>query len=114
MTHASDARQTEDVLDARQKAEAARKAEVAKLRMDFDETFGSEAGKRVLRFIMDKCGYQVSSIVADPKTGDIYEKPTIYNEARRNLYVYSIRSFLRREILMAVEHEHVTETDIFS
>ena len=50
-------------------------------------TFASEEGRVVLHFLMDICGYQKTSITGDPRTGDLQDRGTFYNEARRSVYL---------------------------
>jgi len=84
---------------------------------DINQTFASDHGKRTLRYILDLCGYQKYSTSADPESGEINVQATIYNEARRNLYL-KLRSFLKREILMDVENKGLSideeELDIYN
>lgn len=115
MTVAGDARLTDLQKSERESAEKKRAAELAQLKRDFNDTFGPGHGRRVLRFLMDTCGYQRPSIIAEPQSGDPLPSGTIYNEARRNLYL-TIRKFLNQEILIPVENKGLEqdETDIFS
>ena len=85
-------------LDAEEKAQLKR-AELAK---DLNETFATGHGRRTLRYLMGLCGYQNPSVVADPATGEIQTQSTVYNEARRNLYL-TLRKHLSKETLTAVE-----------
>lgn len=72
------------------------------LKKDFNETFATAAGRRVLRWLVEQSGYQVPNTVGDPRSGEILERATWYNEGRRNLYL-QIRKFLKREILIDAE-----------
>lgn len=102
MTLASDARLTEvqkAAQDAKKKEEAAK---FALLRKDFDETFGSAAGRNTLREIMKICGFNRSPVVGD-QFGNPLGEGTIYNAAQANVY-RAIRRYLKKEILIAVEH----------
>lgn len=115
MTYAADARLTDAERKTREETEAKKAADAALLRKDFNETFASAHGQRVLKYIMDVCGYQRSSTTVDPTTTKIITDNMLYNEARRNLYL-SIRSFLKAEILIQVENKGVgnDNADIFS
>jgi len=77
------------------------------LTSDMRKVFGSDAGVRVLRWLMVECGYQSQSVVADKTTQNIYTDSTIYNEARRNLYL-QMRSYLDAKTLIPVEIEPLT------
>lgn len=114
MTLAAEARLTEVQKDEREKAQARAKVELANLKQDFDATFGTGHGQRVLRHIMTICGYDKSSVVGD-QFGNPLAEGTIYNAAQQNIY-RAIRRLVRHEILIPVEHERLEQdqTDIFS
>lgn len=111
MTRVTDLRTSEAEAKAKQEAadNAARKQ--ALLKKDINETFASAQGMATLRYIMDLCGYQRPSTVADPATGEIMYNSTIYNEARRNIYL-SIRKFLKRETLISVENKGLEQDEV--
>ena len=79
------------------------KSNEGRLEKAFCECFSTAAGKIVLKFIGAECGFLESSIYFD-KDGLIKKDETIYNEARRNVYL-TIRRFLRTrpDILIDVE-----------
>lgn len=113
MTVAADARLDEAQKAARDKAAKKAQEKLDLLREDLNEAFGSGSGMRALRFIMDLAGYQKPSIIADPQSGDPLPNGTIYNEARRNLYL-SIRRLIRRETLILVENQGLeNDEDMF-
>lgn len=85
-----------------------KQAELIRLKKDFIEVFSSDAGVRVGRALMNWCGFHSVSVVADPTTGEINDRSTLYNEARRNLYL-EMRSFLNREIIKAIEVDSIKE-----
>lgn len=102
MTRASDARLTEEQLLQKQKDEKAKILEQKKLQKAFCECFATDSGKVVLKWIMNQCCYQISEVVANPATGEINEKASLYNTIRRTIYI-RIRKFLHRDILAQVE-----------
>jgi len=115
MTQAAEARLT-DIQKAKRQDDEDRKArEIALLRKDLDDTFGTAHGRRVLRYLKDICGYQKSSVVADPQNGDPLGSGTIYNAARQNVYL-TIRKYVNREIKIAVEIDESDSgsSDLFS
>lgn len=102
MTRGSDSRISE-TRNSELKVLAEKKVkEAALLRKDFNETFATAAGRRVLRWLVEQSGFQVPNTVADPRSGEILERSTWYNEGRRNLYL-QIRKFLKRDILIDAE-----------
>lgn len=115
MTIAADARLSDAQRTAKQDEVDKRNREIALLKKDLNDTFATGSGRRTLRFLMDMCGYQRPSIIADPQSGNPLIDGTIYNEARRNLYL-SIRKYIHKDILTAVENEGLEQDqqDIFS
>ncbi len=115
MTYAADSRLTQDQKDAKQ-LEAEKKARAAALlKKDINETFAPGHGRRVLRWLMDECGYQRPSTSVDPNSTKILSENMLYNEARRNLYL-KLRQLVDQEILIPVENKGLEqdEVDIFS
>lgn len=74
-----------------------------KLRQDFNEVFNTKAGQRVLSFLIKECGYQNPTTVFNPTTSEIVSSSTLYQEARRTIYL-RIRQFIKPEILRIVEN----------
>ncbi len=68
----------------------------------FSEICITADGILVLRHIMEICGYQKISIVGDPVSGDIHDRGTLYNEARRNVYL-EIRKYIPSRFLKQIE-----------
>lgn len=114
MTVAADVRLNETELRAKQISQERKSREDALLRKDLNETFATASGLRTLRWLMNLCGYQRPSVTADQNGSPVLEG-TIYNEARRNIYL-SIRQMLKQEILIPVENKGLAqdEMDLFS
>lgn len=110
MTTASDKRLSPEQVDAKQIELEKKKRQLAQLKKDFSETFAPAHGKRVLRWIMDQCGYTRSSTSVDPTTTKILTENMLYNESRRNLYL-SMRQYLSRDTKIAVENEGMEEDE---
>lgn len=73
-------------------------------------TFKSAEGKRTLRFLMELCGYQKPSVVINNENSDVATMSTVYNEARRNLYL-EVRDYIKPSILKDVELEPLIEEE---
>ena len=73
-----------------------------KLEQDFNQTFATGHGKRVLAHIMRECGFIDPSVTMNAQTAEINLNATLYNEARRNVYL-SIRKFIRTDIIRDIE-----------
>jgi hypothetical protein len=95
-------RETDEQKRIREEKEAYQQREKDALTKDFSDTFATSSGIKTLRAIMKACGYQSSSTVADPSTGEIQLHSTAYNEGRRNMYLW-IRKLVSKETLIAVE-----------
>lgn len=111
-------RLTADQQKRKDDAEALALAKRAQVRRDFNEVFGTSAGKNVLRVLHELAGFTRSDIVGD-KDGVIHLKSSEYNMAFRNYYL-KIRSFVNNDILRDVElplkdnEKGSAEVDIFS
>ena len=68
----------------------------------FNDVCITAEGILVLRHIMQICGFQKTSIVGDPTTGDLQSRGTFYNEARRNVYL-ELRKFIKPKFLKKIE-----------
>ena len=73
------------------------------LKKDFNITFASEEGQRVLSYLCKMCGYHSSSLVINP-TGEINMVSTAHNESRRSVYI-AIRNMLRKDIYLKAEQK---------
>jgi len=103
MLKAVEARLNDDEKNAKIAADKLRRKSEAALRRDLNETFATPAGRRALYWFMRNSGYQKYDTVADPASGEIMTKSSLYNMARRNFYL-NLRVFLKKEILKDVEH----------
>jgi len=61
-------------------------------------------GQKVLTYIMTMCGFKESSLVGDPVKGLIQDRGTLYNEARRNVYI-ELRKLIPVTYLNIIEAE---------
>lgn len=68
------------------------------------EVFSTDAGKRVLLWLMEECSFQKSNIVATNSEGELSYKNILWNESRRDVYL-RLRLLLksRPDILESVE-----------
>lgn len=74
----------------------------AQLRLDVVRLANTNHGQAVLKAIMRECGYQKPSILANPQSGEINPLGTIYNEARRNLWLW-LRKYVPSDKLAMIE-----------
>lgn len=86
------------------------KPEVNKLKLAFEKVAASEHGKIVLKHFMDELGYKNASITIDVSTTEINPMATVYNEARRNFWLY-IRKQIPARYLNIIEQETVNAAD---
>lgn len=77
------------------------------LRRDMIATFRTAHGIRVLTWLMKECNFGDAILGANPVSGDLDEKRTMYQAMRLNLYI-KIRKMLPFNILKEVEYnEHI-------
>lgn len=79
------------------------------LRMDMALTFGTPEGKRVLKWLLNECGFHKSCVGGNPNLGMDVAQGTIYNAARESIYI-ELRQLIPSETLKEVEYENVDET----
>lgn len=77
---------------------------IKELRMAFATCFGSEDGKKVLRWIKDQAGFHKSQVGGNPGIGMNVMEGTLYNSARESIYI-EIRSLVPAHILREVEYQ---------
>ena len=77
-------------------------AEERKLRGAVDAVLQTESGREVFKHLFHICGYNKTSIVADPRTGAVAVDGTVYNEGRRSVYI-QLRLRASRALLTPVE-----------
>ena len=99
------------------RSERAKKIEEQKLKLAkrtsqlkdiFSEVCATAEGILAFRYVMEICGYQQVSITGDPATGDIQDRGTLYNEARRNVYL-ELRKIIPNQFLKKIEFPSVTK-----
>ena len=89
--------------DSIKKQQENNKREEDKLIASFYNLFDNPDGERFLKWLHQQCGYDMPSIVVDPQSHEINNKMTIYNEARRNVWM-QLRKLLKKETLIKVEY----------
>lgn len=113
MSKVSDRRLTDVEREARQRREAKAQADRIRLTRDIRMTFATPEGRNTLRAIMEICGYQKYDAVGDPGSGEIFMTSTMYNSARRSVYL-RLREHVDTTTLIAVEHGTPNDVDLFS
>jgi hypothetical protein len=73
-----------------------------KLHKSVDEVLRSEAGRTLFAHLFNICGYNASSTVVNPVTGEVSPEATTYNEARRGVYLH-LRRLASYDLLKAAE-----------
>lgn len=74
------------------------------LRQAYARVAKSADGILVFRDLMDRSGYRKSSIVGNPHTGEIQDRGTLYNEARRVFYLET-RAMIPPKTRAVIEQE---------
>lgn len=62
----------------------------------------TQAGIDFLRGLYEKCGCNKYSVVIDPNSGELSIHSTVYNEARRSLYL-DLRQLLPNDVIRKIE-----------
>ena len=73
-----------------------------KLAGALDAILKTEEGRTVIKYLFDISGYNKTSIAGDRRNGDVLTNATIYNEARREIYI-RLRGWASPELLGPVE-----------
>jgi len=63
----------------------------------------TDSGKKLFRHLHNICGYAISSLTVNAKTGAIDLEATAFNEARRAIYIH-LRDLSPRELLREIEY----------
>ena len=72
-----------------------------------NECFASEAGKTVLKYLMNTCSFLESNVCLSSQTGEVNIQATLYNEYRRSIYL-ELRKYIKPHILQDIEYEKET------
>ena len=88
-----------------QRQEYLKKIEVQKgeMRKVVESVLMTDSGKKLFRHLHDTCGYPLSSIVINIKTGEVDTVATTFNESRRAVYI-ELRGLAPRELLREIEY----------
>ncbi len=74
------------------------------MKRDLAIATASPEGLNLLKWIFDLTGYSKILIVGNPQTGDIHDRGTLYNNARRSIWL-EIRQLLPKRVLKKIEFE---------
>lgn len=74
-----------------------------KIKQAFETIAETEEGRVVLKYLMQVCQYQVSTLSMDPQSQEINPLALVHNEARRRLYLH-IRAFIPVAIRRKIEN----------
>ncbi len=74
------------------------------LKRDLELATASPEGLNLMKWIFNLTGYSKILIVGNPQSGDIHDRGTLYNNARRSIWL-EIRQMLPKRILKKIEFE---------
>ncbi len=74
------------------------------LKRDLEIATASPEGLNLMKWIFSLSGYSKILIVGNPQTGDIHDRGTLYNNARRSIWL-EIRQMLPKRTLKKIEFE---------
>jgi hypothetical protein len=97
------------ILEKRKKREEHRKRLIQQKKVaekSACECFSTDSGKEFLRWLIRESGFHQPSVIYNAESGDIKVDSTVYNEAKRDIYL-RVRSLLktRPDILAEVEND---------
>lgn len=69
------------------------------------EVAQTKCGRTVLRHLMHEGGFLKTNITMDPNSREINPLGTIYQEARRDVYL-GLREKLPKKLIILIEHEN--------
>ncbi len=91
-----------DLKNAKRNEEVAKKLKL--LKRDICVAIASPEGLNLMRWIFDLTGYSKVLVVGNPQTLDVHTVGTLYNEARRSLWL-EIRKMIPIKQLKKIEYE---------
>jgi hypothetical protein len=89
-------------IDFEKKAATRKTEDESKLKGDFARVCATEEGQAVMRFLLLLTGFQDFLTCVDTHTNELQPLNTIYNEARRNLWL-TMRQYIPHENLISIE-----------
>ena len=90
--------QVQEQLDLQEKRERKRKSTEGSIR----RTFATDDGKVALKYLHDFCGWDKSSVIMNPSTGEVYTKSGEHNESLRGVYA-ELRKLVSPHVLAKIE-----------
>ncbi len=82
--------------------EERRKRAAERFRSAVNEQLKTRAGMDMLVGLFHLCGYNLTSVVSDPESGEVLDRATSYNDARRSVYV-DLRKLMEPEARAKME-----------
>lgn len=70
----------------------------------------TESGKELFGFLFEICGFEQTSVVMDTRSGKLDLEKTLYNEARRAVYL-QLRALAPADLLKEVEFRKIQKTE---
>lgn len=80
-------------------ADKQRKRKESNVKRAFKQVAKTEAGRIVFRYFLEQCGFHAPSVNIDPVSRSIIVDNTVYNEARRNIYLDARKLIPQRELV---------------
>lgn len=81
------------------------------IKTDMAQVFGTSEGRRVLTYIYNLCGYGETTVGGNPQLGMDIKDGTLYNSARRSIYV-ELRKWIPAKILKSAEFNDLEKMEI--
>ena len=74
--------------------------QIKELRAQVKTIASTESGIAFFRYLMDECGYKRPTVVIDSQSGEVNVRSTMYNEARRGLWLDLRKLFIKQHVNM--------------
>ena len=87
--------------EKREKIEKDREKQFLERKLAFNRIFATSDGELLGKWLMNECGFLLPSILFS-REGNILSESTVYNEARRSLYL-ELRKYLDVDSLINLE-----------
>ncbi len=97
------------ILEAKLKAKKETQLELAAKRLkllkrDFEIATATSEGLNVMKYLFNLTGYSKILIAGNPTTGDVHDRGTLYNNARRSIWL-EIKEMIPIRTLKKIEYE---------
>ena len=102
VTRGMKVRLSETQIQEQEDLQAERKQKRKSITDSIRRAFATDDGKVALKYLHDFCGWDKSSVIMNPTTGEVYIKSGEHNESLRGVYA-ELRKLVSPQVLAIVE-----------